>query len=61
MERGISKNLNLANALNIPFVVFIGQKELQEKKIKLRDMETGKEQLLSLQDVVKRLKKSHDN
>ncbi|MBC8500922.1 MAG: histidine--tRNA ligase [Nanoarchaeota archaeon] len=55
--RGISKNLNYANALDIPYVIFVGEKELKQKKVKLRDMKTGKEQLLSINNLVKKLKK----
>lgn len=56
MERGVSKNLDYANALNIPFVIFIGEKELKKKKIKLRDMKTGKEKLTTIKDAIKILK-----
>ncbi|MFH1331838.1 MAG: histidine--tRNA ligase [archaeon] len=56
MERGISKNLEYANSLNIPYVIFIGKKELKKKKIKLRDMKTGKEKLLTVKDAIKILK-----
>ena len=56
MKRGISKNLSYANSLGIPFAVIIGDKELKEKKVKLRDMKTGKEELLSVKDVVKKVK-----
>ncbi|MBI2136814.1 histidine--tRNA ligase [Candidatus Woesearchaeota archaeon] len=55
-ERGISKNLDYASALNIPFVIFVGEKELAEKKVKLRDMKTGKEELLTVKDVLSKLK-----
>lgn len=54
--RGISKNLNYANSLGIPYVVFVGEDELKKKKVKLRDMKTGKEELLSVKDVCKKLK-----
>ncbi|KYK26770.1 hypothetical protein AYK26_04825 [Euryarchaeota archaeon SM23-78] len=56
MSRGISKNLAYANSLNIPFTVIIGEQELKENKVKLRDMKTGKEELLSVKDVVQKLK-----
>ena len=55
-NKNISKNLDYANKLNIPFVIFIGKKELKSKKLKLRDMKTGKERLLNLDKVIKRLK-----
>ncbi len=54
-ERGITKNLDYANSLGIPYVVFVGEKELKLKKVKLRDMKTGKEELLSLEELCKRL------
>lgn len=53
--RGISKNLNYVNKQEIPYVVFIGEKELKQKKVKLRDMKTGKEQLLTVKQVISRL------
>ncbi len=56
MERGISKNLDYANTLGIPYVIFVGEKELAEKKVKLRDMKTGIEEMLSVEDVIKSLK-----
>ncbi|MFC2135639.1 histidine--tRNA ligase [Bacteroidota bacterium] len=54
--RGISKNLDYANTYNIPYVLFVGQQELAKKKVKLRDMKSGKEQLLSVDEVIKKLK-----
>jgi histidyl-tRNA synthetase len=58
MERGISKNLGYANSLGIPYVVFVGEKELSEKKVKLRDMKTGDEETLPAGEVAKRLVKN---
>ncbi len=57
MGRGISKNLDYANSLGISYVIFIGEYELKKKKIKLRNMETGKEEMLSVEECVKSLKK----
>ncbi len=54
--RGISKNLNYANIMKIPYVIFIGEKELKIKKVKLRDMNSGKEEMLSLDKLVKKFK-----
>jgi histidyl-tRNA synthetase len=58
--RGISKNLNYANALGIPFAVFIGEDELKQKKVKLRDMKTGKEDLLTIEYAITKVKESKD-
>lgn len=53
MDKGVSKNLDYANSLKIPFVAFIGDSELKEQKIKLKNMHSGKEQLVSLEDAYK--------
>jgi histidyl-tRNA synthetase len=54
--RGISKNLDFANSFNIPYVVFVGQKELSKNKVKLKDMNSGKEKLMSITSLIKKLK-----
>ena len=54
--RGISKNLNYANSLSIPYVIFIGEEELKKKKLKLKDMKSGKEEFLTKEQIIKRLK-----
>ncbi|HYD03729.1 MAG TPA: histidine--tRNA ligase [Alphaproteobacteria bacterium] len=50
MDKGISKNLDYANSLKIPFVAFIGETELKEQKIKLKDMIKGTEKLLTIDE-----------
>ncbi len=55
--RGISKNLDYANSLNIPYVVIVGKEELKNRKIKIRDMETGKEEMLTQEELIRFLKK----
>ena len=57
MNRGISKNLGYANSLNIPYVVIVGEQELKQSKLKLRDMRNGKEELLGLKDIKDAVKK----
>ena len=41
------KALKYANSYKIPFVVFIGKEEVKKGKMKLRNMKTGKERLVS--------------
>ena len=55
MDRSISKNLEYANTLGIPYVVIIGKKELEENKVKLRDMKTGKEEMLNIDEIIDNL------
>jgi len=51
----ISKALEYANAKVIPYSLFIGEDEIKKKKFKLRDMKTGKEKMLSADQIVKKL------
>jgi len=52
----ISKALDYANALGIPYVIFIGKEEVKKKKIKLRDMKSGEEKMLGEKELVEKLK-----
>ena len=54
--KSISKNLDYANSYGIPFVVIAGQQELSQSKVKLKSMETGQEEILSVDEVIARLK-----
>ncbi|MBT5342114.1 histidine--tRNA ligase [Candidatus Woesearchaeota archaeon] len=54
--RGMSKNLQYANALGIPYAIIIGSDELKKNKVLLRDMVTGDQKLLALKSVVTKLK-----
>ncbi|HIH20872.1 TPA: histidine--tRNA ligase [Candidatus Micrarchaeota archaeon] len=53
--KGVSKNLDFANKQGIPFVVFCGEQEEKAGKIKLRDMQSGKEDLVSLASALAKL------
>ncbi len=52
-SRGISKNLDYANKLGIPFVAILGEKEAKEKKFSLKNMKTGKEKKVKIADLKK--------
>ena len=53
MERGISKNLDFANNLEIPFVAFLGPEEVKKESVKIRNMKTGKEETIAWEKAVK--------
>ncbi len=55
--KGPSKNLQYANSLGIPYVIFVGKEELKQNKIKLRDMNSGQEKLMSAEELVLFLQK----
>lgn len=56
MERNLRKQLDYASALGIPYVIILGKKEVESKKVNLRDMKTGKEELLTIQEAIKKIK-----
>ena len=52
-----TKALEYANSYNISYVVFIGEEEIKKKKYKLKNMKTGKEEMLGEKEVISRLSK----
>ena len=52
-QRSMSASMDYASKSGIPFVIFMGKEEAEKKKIKIRDMKTGKEKLASVKDVIK--------
>lgn len=55
-SRNLSKQMEYAGSLRIRNVLIIGDKERELSKIKLRNMETGVEELISLQEAIEKLK-----
>lgn len=55
MGRDIRKQLEYANSCGIPFALFVGKKELKENKFTLRDMKTGKERKVRIDNIGKEL------
>ena len=51
--KSISKNLDYADKLRIPYAIIIGEDELKKKKLKLKDMRSGKEKLMSKRAAIK--------
>ena len=52
----IKKQMSYANGKNIPFVAMVGETELQEGKITLKDMITGEQEKLEITAVIDKLK-----
>ncbi len=50
-----SKALDYANSYGIKKVLFVGKKEVEQKKFKIKDMKTGKEVLLTIEKIKKSL------
>ncbi len=53
MERSVSKNLEYAAKQGVPFAAIIGEKELKAGKVTLRNLVTGEEKLVSVQEAAR--------
>ena len=51
MKRSLSKELDYASAKGIPYVIVLGDKELKSGKLKLRNMKSGEEKEINLNDL----------
>lgn len=51
----MKKQMGYADALQIPYVAIVGENELAENKIMLKEMATGTQQLVSIEEAITRL------
>jgi len=52
----IKNQFKYASRLNIPYVIVIGEDEIKENKVTLKNMESGEQELLSLDEVILKVK-----
>ena len=50
-EKAFKKKLNYANKLNIPYVIIIGEDEIAQNKVTLKNMQTGEQKLISVDEI----------
>ena len=55
MERNFKAQLSYANTINADYVVIVGEKELELGKLTLRDMVSGEQELLTLEEIIERV------
>ncbi len=57
LESGkLGKKFNYADKLNIPYVIVVGEDEIKTKLYSLRDMKSGEQKSLTVDDIIKGLK-----
>ncbi|MFZ3077356.1 MAG: histidine--tRNA ligase [Candidatus Aenigmatarchaeota archaeon] len=56
MGKKLGKQLEYAAAAGIPFVAIIGADEIKQKSAKLRNMKTGKEEMVNIEKLAEELK-----
>ena len=55
-EAKLKKQMSYANALQIPYVAFVGEEEVQNKTITLKNMESGEQSALSLDALIAKVR-----
>jgi histidyl-tRNA synthetase len=57
MRRGVGKSLKYAATVPSRYAVIVGEKELESSSVTLRDMNSGEQTLVKMEDLVKELKR----
>ncbi len=55
-KRGIAKQLGHANSLGIRYSAILGNKEMADSRVRLRNMESGEEEVLGIDEAIEKLK-----
>jgi len=58
MGKSLSKQLEYASNKKIPFVIIVGEKDMKQNKVVVRDMRLGKDNKMYLADVINYLKEN---
>jgi histidyl-tRNA synthetase len=53
----MKKQMNYANALGVAYVALVGENEMNEGKVTLKNMTTGEQKLISLEEMINMIKK----
>ncbi len=56
-NKKLSKALDYANKEKIPYCLIIGEDELKSNKFKLKDMKSGEEKLMSIEEIINKLRR----
>lgn len=57
----MKKQMNYANAKAIPFVAIVGETEMNEGKITLKNMTSGEQKMVSCEEMVSIIKNNGQN
>lgn len=55
-KKKLKKSFEFANKTNIKYVIVVGDAEIKENKYTLKDMESGKQELLNIDEIIKNIK-----
>ena len=55
-EKGLKPKLKYANRLGIPYVCIVGEDEEKQNKVTIKNMETGEQKTISLEEIISEIK-----
>ncbi|MFC2144006.1 His/Gly/Thr/Pro-type tRNA ligase C-terminal domain-containing protein [Candidatus Aenigmatarchaeota archaeon] len=58
MERNMKKQMEYVNKAGIPFIMFVGENELNRKRFTVRNMLSGEQKTMSMETMIKAFKKA---
>ncbi|MFH8110137.1 MAG: His/Gly/Thr/Pro-type tRNA ligase C-terminal domain-containing protein, partial [Candidatus Aenigmatarchaeota archaeon] len=61
MKRKLAKQLEYANSLKIEFVIIVGEKDLKNNEVTLRNMVTGEEKKIKIENLIEELRQILSN
>jgi len=53
LRRGVGKSLKYASSINVLNSIIIGPKELNDNSVTIRNMETGNQKIIKLDQLIK--------
>ena len=56
LRRGLSKSLKYASSINSDKIIIVGSKELKEDSVTIRDMKSGKQEMIKIKDINQKFK-----
>lgn len=57
LDKGFKQKLKYANRLGIPFIAIVGEEEEKEKVVSLKNMETGEQEKMTVEDMIQKFSK----
>jgi histidyl-tRNA synthetase len=61
MERNFKAQLSFANAINADYVVIVGEKELEAGRLTFKDMVSGGQELLTLEEIIEKARNASED
>ena len=55
-NKKVKAKMKYANKLNIPYVIIIGEEERKTEKYSLKNLSTGKQEVLTIEEIIKTIK-----